>query len=91
MDDFDVRDVMRSTSVLFPNGGKVLANFCYLHLLVKTFGHDLRLAIGQCADVNNPMLYMKTADDRFYGALMPLRSYGDTYEVNFILHAEEVA
>lgn len=89
MSAFDVRDVDKSTWIRFANGLSVLVNFCYLHLLVKAFG-PLRLAIGHCTDEKNQMLYLKTVDDRFYGVLMPLRSYDGGYTADFTLHAESV-
>lgn len=90
MSEFDCRDVYRSTRIRFANGESVLVNFCYLHLLVKAFGRYLRLAIGHCTDEKNPMLYLKTVDDRFYGAMMPLRAYDSTDEADYTLYAESV-
>lgn len=87
---FDVRDVVKPTLICFANGLSVLINFCYLHLLVSSFGRDLRLAIGKCQDEKNPMLYMKTEDGRFYGVLMPMRSHDGAFDTDYRLHAESV-
>lgn len=89
MSEFDCRDVFRSTQIRFASGESILVNFCYLHLLVKVFGRDLRLAIGHCTDKKNPMLYLKTVDDRFYGVLLPLRAPDGMDEADYTLYAEE--
>lgn len=87
---FDLREVDKSTWIRFANNESVLVNFCYLHMLVHAFGRDLRLAVGHCTDEKNPMLHLKTVDERFYGVLMPLRSYDGDYMADFILHAEAI-
>ena len=90
MSGFDLREVEKSTRVIFGNSESVLIKFGYLHQVMHAFGESIQFAIGHCTDEKNPMLYMRTADDLFYGVLMPLRSYDDAYESDYTLHAESV-